>query len=272
MDIKALRPDWEVAKNIAHRSGLKEAQDWMRAPLVDLRGLRCTDGATIDHIRAGFLLRHRLFDKAVYLFNTHSHKGHKMGFGLVYLWAETGTPSKPWLWLTRYLRVDGDKWAWVDLINLRVAEWQIKEIDRNPYVTPDVYEAAAHALTVEWLHALDTIDNSDSYPVTIKPERETLTPKQARKLAKTNNTKPWLNPRAPRVIMLNPTKRYPEHGRGGSHASPMPHQRRGHWRTLQAERYGDRRGQRVWVKPAWIGPLEWAYKGNVYRVIEQANG
>ena len=74
---------------------------------------------------------------------------------------------------------------------------------------------------------------------------------------------------SPRVILLDPTKQYPQYGRQepqGTHTAPIPHHRRGHWRVLQAERYGENRGKRVWVKPSWIGEREWHYKGSTYRV------
>lgn len=53
---------------------------------------------------------------------------------------------------------------------------------------------------------------------------------------------------------------------GGSHASPLPHQRRGHWRQLKAECFKEK--IRVWVRPTDINKgLKIKVKKNVYEVI-----
>jgi hypothetical protein len=48
----------------------------------------------------------------------------------------------------------------------------------------------------------------------------------------------------------------------------MPHFRRGHWRTLRAERYGEKRGTRIWVRPTQVGEpdITWAGRPRVMRV------
>lgn len=87
---------------------------------------------------------------------------------------------------------------------------------------------------------------------------------------KTRKTKPWASPLFRRVILLDPTKAtlYGHRiDRGGAHASPHPHQRRGHWATLRADRYGDNRGKQVWRRPAWVGDREWVFEGNRYKVV-----
>lgn len=98
-------------------------------------------------------------------------------------------------------------------------------------------------------------------------------PKAPRKPPKKRQKKPWLREGLPQIILLDP-KKAREYGhridRGGSHASPVPHQRRGHWRMLRAERWGTKRHTRVWVRPAWIGDKEWIHHGNRYEVIETA--
>lgn len=46
-----------------------------------------------------------------------------------------------------------------------------------------------------------------------------------------------------------------------------PHERRGHWRLLRAERFVNKRGQRVWVRPSWVGPVESRRGNRRYRVV-----
>lgn len=57
---------------------------------------------------------------------------------------------------------------------------------------------------------------------------------------------------------------------GGSHRSPVPHLRRGHTRTLTAERWTVKRGTVVQVRPTWIGDREWLNGPLRYRVISRA--
>ncbi|MHB8880376.1 MAG: hypothetical protein ACYC69_02580 [Thermodesulfovibrionales bacterium] len=57
----------------------------------------------------------------------------------------------------------------------------------------------------------------------------------------------------------------PESG-NGHHASPVPHERRGHWRQLRAERFREKKT--VWVRPADINTgLKWEKSGRTYEVI-----
>lgn len=51
-------------------------------------------------------------------------------------------------------------------------------------------------------------------------------------------------------------------------ASPVPHKRRGHWRRL-AERcaHAKERGDKVWVRPTYIGAKEFEQAGRKYHVI-----
>lgn len=45
-----------------------------------------------------------------------------------------------------------------------------------------------------------------------------------------------------------------------------PHERRGHFRRLQAERFVRARGQVIWIQPMWIGPSEAVRGRNYYKV------
>jgi hypothetical protein len=59
-------------------------------------------------------------------------------------------------------------------------------------------------------------------------------------------------------------------GNGGTHASPIPHVRRGHYFTMRDGRYGDNIGQKRWRKQAWVGDTEWIFEGRQYRVVTDA--
>lgn len=91
-----------------------------------------------------------------------------------------------------------------------------------------------------------------------------------RKQQKTSRLKPWLREDLPRVIMLDlkKAKQYGHRGPGTPTGIELtPHQRRGHWRTLRHERFGDNRGKRRWMKPVWVGDREWVSNGNHYKVV-----
>jgi hypothetical protein len=50
----------------------------------------------------------------------------------------------------------------------------------------------------------------------------------------------------------------------------MAHARRAHFKTLQHPRYRYKRGQRIFVRAAWVGPKEWRDEGSkqIYRILE----
>lgn len=45
-----------------------------------------------------------------------------------------------------------------------------------------------------------------------------------------------------------------------------PHERRGHYRKLESERFKNVRGQVIWIKPMWVGPQEAVRGPNKYTV------
>lgn len=51
------------------------------------------------------------------------------------------------------------------------------------------------------------------------------------------------------------------------HASPRPHERRGHWRVFQDERFVHVKGQKKWIDPMWVGPSESVVGKHVYKVL-----
>lgn len=85
---------------------------------------------------------------------------------------------------------------------------------------------------------------------------------------------PWSDRRSVYTVMTVPRIRRSlglartEPGQQGQ--APAAHWRRAHFRTLRSERFGDRRGERVRVKAAWIGPKEAEVGGRRYRVLVDA--
>lgn len=61
----------------------------------------------------------------------------------------------------------------------------------------------------------------------------------------------------------------PETARDGNKTDVRmsPHHRRGHTKLLSSSRWKDKQGQRVVVRPTWVGPEDWEHKGLKYRVV-----
>jgi hypothetical protein len=112
--------------------------------------------------------------------------------------------------------------------------------------------------------ALAYLSQSEEYPVEVTPRPpRTPHPKADPRIPE----KPWLREDLPHIILIDPqrVREYRPLPAGGTHAPPSPHQRRGHWRQLRAERF--RVKARVWVRPSWVGPTTWETGGQVYRVL-----
>lgn len=122
------------------------------------------------------------------------------------------------------------------------------------------------------LATLAYLAGCDEYLVEVTPQLTEKQRKQAQRYGE--GSKPWTRDDLPYFILIDPN-RAREYGRkeseqGGSHASPRPHSRRGHWRELRAERYEremDGSARRVWIKPVWIGAMEWVDQGQSYKVV-----
>lgn len=79
----------------------------------------------------------------------------------------------------------------------------------------------------------------------------------------------------PRMILIAPedvTTVY-SHSKSESEKlrSMRPHARRGYSKLLLHERYKEKRGQRIRVRPCWVGPGEWENNGKRYRIIVRGN-
>lgn len=96
-----------------------------------------------------------------------------------------------------------------------------------------------------------------------------VTPVKTVKYNKSLHAKrPWAGPSGPRVLLLD---RIPTSGTAtGEGSSKKPHMRRGHWRTLNHPRYRHhpQYQEKIWVKPAFIGPEQATYQGNHYRLVQ----
>jgi len=114
--------------------------------------------------------------------------------------------------------------------------------------------------TVQAMHLW--LKESDKHPVEVTPVKKPV-------LSPLNKDKPWRRATGPRILFLDrmPTTQAEN---TGTHASPKPHRRRGHWRELSHPRYRHhpQYKQKIWVKPSFIGPEQAVYDGNLYRLIK----
>ena len=82
--------------------------------------------------------------------------------------------------------------------------------------------------------------------------------------------RPWLNATGPHMLLLDRMPATQKEHQGGTHASPKPHRRRGHWKTLKHPKYRHhpQYQKQIYVKPSFVGPRQVTYEGNIYRVVE----
>lgn len=124
---------------------------------------------------------------------------------------------------------------------------------------PDGVSIFAKLLTYQCL----LISHPANYIVKESPQ---LTPKEARRI---ENGKRFPDAKRPRYIIVDHDVlvglRTPE----GSHASPIPHQRRGHWMRLSERcRHAKERGlDRVWVRDTYVGETDFVANGRRYQVL-----
>jgi len=86
---------------------------------------------------------------------------------------------------------------------------------------------------------------------------------------KNSDRLPRLGERSRYILLDHEDVRRRWTGAHGEHGSPMPHLRRGHFKTLRAERYGDNRGKVIWVSPCHVNGacVEWRQGDVRYKVI-----
>lgn len=107
------------------------------------------------------------------------------------------------------------------------------------------------------------INHPDHYTVELNPEQ------RRRKLPKGRVKR--LTDRERYILLTKSeiTEEWHRIHKGGSHASPVPHLRRGHYKTLRAERYKEKRGKRIWVRATHVNGqcVEWRDGNIIYKVI-----
>jgi len=109
-----------------------------------------------------------------------------------------------------------------------------------------------------------------NYPANvIIQESEKMTVKE-RKMHEKQKKLNAINPKKPRlrVVPRDVIIKWKQSQQKGTHASPIPHLRSGHWRKLKHERF-KKRGEFIWVKDTTVGgELTWEHQNTFYRVIE----
>jgi hypothetical protein len=117
--------------------------------------------------------------------------------------------------------------------------------------------------TASVLEQLAAISHPQNYVVRVTPE---LTPKENHRIASGH---PRPARKSPHYIVVDHEVLVSmSNGHYGTHASPVPHERRGHWRRL-AERCVHARLQkdRVFVRPTYVGEKTFTDPKNRYEVL-----
>ena len=154
---------------------------------------------------------------------------------------------------------------------LKIAPWftqrkhPIKQVNE---ATKDVIKGIQVAVMLQAVHTLYAyLCQSNERTVEVRPANP-RTPAGSPKGKK----RPWLRDDVPYIVLLDPARasrvgwQARKDSEGSNRKSPAPHDRRGHSRLLKAIP-GVREAKRIWVRPAWIGPVDWEYKGRVYKVV-----
>ena len=103
----------------------------------------------------------------------------------------------------------------------------------------------------------------DKHPVEVVP----INPPKTNSVVQRD--RPWSGSSGPRVLLLDRMPTTQTQGTG-THASPKPHRRRGHWKTLSHPRFRHhpQYQQKIYVKPSFVGPRQVTYEGNIYRLVQ----
>lgn len=115
-------------------------------------------------------------------------------------------------------------------------------------------------------HVIDKLNQRDLYAVTMEPvKKKPLGMGVKNEIHKTSG---------PSVVWLpSLPKKGGSHSGDGGGEERKPHHRRGHFKTLRAERYKNHPKygveNAIYVKPAWIGDKEAIVNGTIYRYAEK---
>ena len=113
-----------------------------------------------------------------------------------------------------------------------------------------------------WLYA----KYGDKHIVEVAPTNNKA---KAPKKSSLYKNRPWLTASGPHILFLDRMPTTQKAGTG-THASPKPHRRRGHWKTLNHPRFRHhpQYQQKIYVKPSFVGPRQTTYEGNIYRLVQ----
>lgn len=117
------------------------------------------------------------------------------------------------------------------------------------------------------LEQVAAISHPANYVVKVTPE---LTPREARKVSAGAPRPPQ---KRTHFIVVDHEVLVGMRRGDGTHASPVPHERRGHWMRLAERcRHAKLLGKdKVWVRPAFVGEKEWKNPKNHYEVLLDFN-
>jgi hypothetical protein len=263
VDLKKLRPDWVVGKWLAENVTLDMARAWMHQPFVDLRECvipwATTDEPVRDNLRMSLFPPHVLFESAVYCVDwTLEDDNRLLGAALVGF-TPGYTHGVSAIFSPAYVLAAHCWHAAQEGSQLRLV-FEKKYFSFPPEGGSLSAIDASSVDTAAW--AFNFLDETILAPVEVRPEPSgPPTPRQLR----TARNKPWLCEDLPRIILMDPRSRVPrkEGTPQGTHASPVPHQRRGNFALLKSARFKHKQGQRVFRKPTWVGDKEWTQYGKV---------
>ena len=125
-------------------------------------------------------------------------------------------------------------------------------------IAADIFKKAQ----ILWLYA----KYGDKHIVEVVP---TKIKNKAQKKSSLHKNRPWLTASGPHILFLDRMPTTQKAGTG-THASPKPHRRRGHWKTLNHPRFRHhpQYQQKIYVKPSFVGPRQTTYEGNIYRLVQ----
>ena len=119
---------------------------------------------------------------------------------------------------------------------------------------------AFHNSLLTWMYA----KYGDKHIVEVVPTKA-----KAQKKSSLHKNRPWTTASGPHILFLDRMPTTQKEGTG-THASPKPHRRRGHWKTLNHPRFRHhpQYQQKIYVKPSFVGPRQTTYEGNIYRLVQ----
>lgn len=296
------RSDWPLIKHLSKTYSPKIGFFYQRVPFIDISGIP-HEKLYSDKERKELRLNVDMFDTLLFedfmvratAPSTIEGRGDIfMRFSTHNAWLETAA-QKPWI--SQAFHRDGTGFSvWVEV------EFWLRPVEGYPrrpvyYMTLLKPSAATEGAIGVQIHdgkggyiAQGSQRNSNAqhfadmaieiltYLVACPEYLVQVTPLTPFRAKKSSPAKPWTFTGLPSYILFDPSKA-PSGERsedmGGTHASPRPHQRRGHWATLRAEKFkrnSDGSVKRIFRKPSWIGPREWIMEGNRYRVVSNADG